>query len=83
MTIYVDDIRYYDSSVFKYPGHWCHMMTDGNIEELHSFAMKLGLKREYFQNHPTHPHYDLSISRRNKAIKLLPDHQEEFIKKAS
>lgn len=34
-----------------------HLVTDGDIEEFHIFAEKIGLKREWFQDH-RHPHYD-------------------------
>ena len=47
---------------------WCHMMTDGTLEELHAFARKIGLHRGWFQEHPVHPHYDLSLAYRTKAI---------------
>jgi len=36
-----------------------HLFTDGNIEELHEFAQKIGLKREWFQNKKLLKHYDL------------------------
>lgn len=37
-----------------------HMMTDSDdLEELHLEAERIGLERAYFQDHPTHPHYDL------------------------
>lgn len=36
-----------------------HLATDGSIEELHIFAQSIGLKREWFQSHPRHPHYDV------------------------
>lgn len=64
MTIYVDDTQQYRS------GPWCHMATDGEPEELHAFASKLGLKREWFQAHPSLDHYDLRPSKRVKALKL-------------
>ena len=47
------------------PG-WCHLVTDGDIAELHEFAAALGLKRSYFQ--PLPPHYDISASKRAMAI---------------
>jgi hypothetical protein len=45
-----------------------HLMgTD--IAELHTFAQSIGLKSGWFQNHPTHPHYDvLSKSIRAEAF---------------
>lgn len=40
----------------------------GNLEKLHEFAAKIGLKREWFQDHPRHPHYDLMGGKAKKAI---------------
>ena len=48
-----------------------HLMVDNldNLNELHDFASSIGLKREWFQSHPKHPHYDLtSASMRHKAV---------------
>jgi len=36
-----------------------HLVGD-SLEELHKFARGMGLKREWFQDHPQHPHYDLT-----------------------
>lgn len=47
----------------------CHMMSDESLEELHNFASKLGLKREWFQNDSA-PHYDVCKSKRAEAVKL-------------
>jgi len=47
--IYVDDLQDYPS------GRWCHMATDGELDELHVMAAKIGLKRSWFQNKPRHP----------------------------
>lgn len=55
-------------------------------DELHTFAARLGLRRSWFQNHPKHPHYDLTTERmRKKAVKfgaLLVDRRKivEIIK---
>lgn len=47
-----------------------HLISDASLEELHNFAQKLGLKREWFQedsgknNHDTRfKHYDLTTTR--------------------
>jgi alkanesulfonate monooxygenase SsuD/methylene tetrahydromethanopterin reductase-like flavin-dependent oxidoreductase (luciferase family) len=48
----------------------CHLFGD-NHEELHAFAHRLGLKREWFQDHHSNPrmhHYDLTISKRSLAV---------------
>jgi hypothetical protein len=68
-TIYVDQIRTYEHTQLPYK-HWCHMAVDGDIEHLHAFAHKLGLKRDWFQDNPKAPHYDLVPSKRTEAIKL-------------
>lgn len=66
MTIYVDELRW------PYRGTlYCHMMVgkDDDLQELHDFAASIGLKRAWFQNKPTHPHYDLSLGKRTTAIR--------------
>ncbi len=45
-----------------------HLTTDGPIEELHAFAQRIGMKREWFQPHRVAPHYDLTPGRRAKAL---------------
>lgn len=47
----------------------CHMYAD-TLDELHAMALRVGLKRSWFQNSPTLPHYDLTEGRRAVAIKL-------------
>jgi hypothetical protein len=39
-----------------------HLVAD-TLKELHSFARSLGFKREWFQDHHSHPHYDLTTKR--------------------
>ena len=65
MTIYVDPaVRPYRRMLM------CHMMTDGDIQELHDMAARLGLSRTWFQNKTGHPHYDICKSKRAEAIRL-------------
>lgn len=52
--IYVDEIRNYPHCRLPYK-RWCHMATDGAIEELHLFAEKLGLKRRWFRSEQRTP----------------------------
>ena len=47
--------------------HFCHMTSD-NLPELHAFALRIGLKRSYFQDMPDHPHYDLTTNKRRLAV---------------
>jgi hypothetical protein len=63
MTVYVDDSRNPFGNMFM-----CHMMAD-SLEELHKFAKKVGLKRQYFQS-SRFPHYDLCLSKRALALRL-------------
>lgn len=51
-----------------------HLVGD-TVEELHDFALLCGLKREWFQDHKRHPHYDVwgrykSIVIKNGANKI-------------
>lgn len=67
--IYVDETRQY----YTTPDHfslWCHMMTDGDLEELHQFAKAIGLKQAWFQDKPGYPHYDLKPRKRELAVKM-------------
>lgn len=53
MTVYTDGV---------------HLVSD-DLDELHAFAARLGLKREWFQDH-RHPHYDLTTQRkRDEALR--------------
>ena len=47
----------------------CHLYAD-TLEELHAFALRIGMRRAWFQNHPTVKHYDLTAPKRQKAIAL-------------
>ena len=49
----------------------CHLTAD-DVEELHTFARQLGLKRAWFQPRPpaSIPHYDLTAGMRARAIAL-------------
>ena len=49
-------------------GPSCHMYAD-TLEELHAFAARIGLKRQWFQDKRL-PHYDLTARRRAAAVKL-------------
>lgn len=75
MTIMVDELQSYGTT--KKSGTYtfgkresCHLTTDGDIEDLHEFASRLGLKRSWFQDHATLPHYDLTPNKRYQALRL-------------
>ncbi len=46
----------------------CHLFAD-TVEELHQFAAGIGLRRCWFQNKRSLPHYDLNGARREAAIR--------------
>jgi hypothetical protein len=70
MTVYVDD-------PFTH-GDWGRWTGGGHLQadtgdELHAFATRLGLKREWFQSRPGRPeldHYDLTRGKREQALRL-------------
>ena len=80
MSVYVDQPTLRQGKFNSY----CHMMTDGDLWELHDFAEELGLRR-YFQNKPRFPHYDISPRKRKLAIALGAEEitTEEMIKRCS
>lgn len=42
----------------------CHMLTDGEDEELHQMADRIGVSRRWFQG----DHYDIALSKRKLAL---------------
>lgn len=64
MAIYVDDEQ------IRWRGKvWCHLVAD-SLPELHLFASRLGLRRAWFQDHCSYPHYDVTVGLRDKALTL-------------
>lgn len=66
--IYVDTMK-----VTLKDEHWkwkeaCHLFTDGDVDGLHVLAELIGLNRQWFQDRPDLPHYELTFSKRNQAI---------------
>lgn len=67
MAVYVDELV-----IWPHAKHRCfkqgssHLEAD-TLEELHAFARRLGLKREWFQPRSS-PHYDLSPTKRAIAL---------------
>lgn len=68
MTVYVDDAFTHGDW-----GRWSgggHLQAD-DVEELHAFAVSIGLRRSWFQpkpGRPEHNHYDLTRGKRQQAI---------------
>lgn len=79
MAIYVDNER------IPWRGTlWCHLVAD-SLDELHRFASKLGLKRAWFQDKASYPHYDVTMSVRERALGLgaLPARKRQMIASAT
>lgn len=47
----------------------CHMTVIGELDALHAFALKIGLRREWFQAQASWPHYDLTAGKRAQALR--------------
>lgn len=62
MTVFVDDAKNPFGRMIM-----CHMRAD-TLDELHAMAVKIGVSRRHFQDHPRHPHYDICKSKREMAI---------------
>lgn len=74
MAAYVDDLKSTAPYVNNGKGfanrfsQYCHLIADTE-EELHEFAKKIGMRREWAQHHGRMVHYDLTASRRVRAVK--------------
>lgn len=65
--IYVDPLLEWNAFGHKY---WCHMScTTRDLAPLHLMAIRIGLRRDWFQDKYGHPHYDLVESKRELAIR--------------
>ena len=70
MTVYVDDYRV-SARVGRITARWSHLTVGpfDDIEELHAFAARIGLRRAWFQDKPwPRAHYDVTDSKRRQAI---------------
>lgn len=66
MTVYVDDVRHQFGRMIM-----CHLWAD-TLEELHDFATKIGMRRQWFQQPPkaSWEHYDISLGKKELALSL-------------
>jgi hypothetical protein len=72
MAIYVDEITDY-GPIARAAGlrttKWAHLTADTH-EELHAFAVSIGLKRAWFQHqHDYRWHYDVTPAKRAAALR--------------
>lgn len=64
MAVYVDD------ELIPWRGKlWCHLVAD-TLPELHAFARRLGLREAWFQSKSVYPHYDVTVSVRDRALSM-------------
>lgn len=93
MTVYVDRLCVYPQKA-KSGGRYfgsgkqsCHMATDqDDPTELHELAERIGLRREWYQEHPTLGHYDLTPHKRAMALTagaVAIEDRIEFVRKTS
>lgn len=61
MAVYVDNARNRFGRMIM-----CHMIAD-TLEELHTMAAAIGMKRDWFQP-KSFPHYDVCLMRRKQAV---------------
>jgi hypothetical protein len=67
---------YVDSEEIRWKGRvWCHLVAD-SLDELHSFAARLGLQRKWFQSKSFYPHYDVTLSVKAQAMRLGAIHAD-------
>jgi hypothetical protein len=67
MTVYVDDARR-PGPWYSTTAYWSHLSADTK-DELHGFAERIGLRRDWFCDEPTGAwHYEVTASKRWHAI---------------
>lgn len=74
---------YVDAAIHAWRGQrWCHLFSE-DLDALHDFAARLGLRREWFQRPPkaSWPHYDITAKKRARAIRMgaQPTHHVETL----
>jgi 1-aminocyclopropane-1-carboxylate deaminase/D-cysteine desulfhydrase-like pyridoxal-dependent ACC family enzyme len=70
--VMVDEVRIWPNAKGIFRKGSAHLTVDGttpeHLEALHAFAKRLGLRREWFQDHKLAPHYDLVPARHAAAL---------------
>lgn len=70
MSVYVDELRVWPNAKHRCFRNGSAHLTADTLDELHAFAERIGMRREWFQNHTVAPHYDLSPKRHAHALRL-------------
>jgi hypothetical protein len=69
-----------DAAIWPFRGRrWAHLVSDASVDELHTFADELGLRRIWFQG----DHYDVPAEVRTHAIALgaVPVSSSELVRR--
>lgn len=64
MTVYVDNVEWSKPNGRKKYAH----MTADSLEELHTFAENVGIKKHWFHRGSRYPHYDINADQHAMAI---------------
>lgn len=70
--VMVDELVVWHNAWGPFRNGSCHLTCD-DLEKLHEFAAKIGLKRAWFQDHYQNPalhHYDLTPGKRAQALAM-------------
>lgn len=69
MTVFVDPLSCRGWRIRGRDVPNCHLFTDEvDLTDLHALASAIGMRREWFQDARSAPHYDLTPSRRAAAL---------------
>jgi len=80
MAVYVDQMADCNPNPRWRWKQACHMYADSTAE-LHAFAINIGLKRCWFQDHHGLPHYDLTCGMRVRAVEngAIPTDKQHLV----
>jgi hypothetical protein len=84
MTIYFDKAKWTKPSTLNPKTKYSHMISDNSIDDLHKFALSIGVKRHFFHGTARIPHYDISGDQieRAKAAGAIEIRSQELVKRA-
>jgi len=70
-VILVDEVSTHDAPGLRHK-RWSHLVSTLSEDELHAFAARIGLRRAWAQLRPaaSAAHYDVTPSRRDRALRL-------------
>ena len=74
--ITIDELFQWPTTIRCFKDGACHLRSTTSDDELHAFAARLGLRRQWFQTNPKRPgdrysnHYGLTPRRRERALQL-------------